>query len=121
MRRRREFVACDCDHNRHQLCDQAICLARHTNTDADINYRSGGTQCPAGKSSPPRTPIPKQDKEQLSEAITSIYADYAGLPEFYVVVIFHDKPANSIYVGGKAANQLRAHPRRPLRPADGHR
>ena len=35
-----------------------------------------------------------------------MYVDYAGLPEFYVVVIFHDKPAHSIYVGGKAANNF---------------
>lgn len=48
----------------------------------------------------------EEEKEQLSEAITSIYVDYAQMPEFYVVVIFHDKPANSIYVGGKAANNF---------------
>jgi phenylpyruvate tautomerase PptA (4-oxalocrotonate tautomerase family) len=52
----------------------------------------------------PESAYTDRDKEKLSEAITSIYADYAGLPEFYVVVIFHDKPA--IYVGGKAANQF---------------
>jgi phenylpyruvate tautomerase PptA (4-oxalocrotonate tautomerase family) len=54
----------------------------------------------------PESAYTEADKEQLSEAITSIYADYAGLPEFYVVVIFNDKPAQSIYVGGKAANQF---------------
>jgi phenylpyruvate tautomerase PptA (4-oxalocrotonate tautomerase family) len=54
----------------------------------------------------PEHAFTEQDKEQLSEAITAIYADYAGLPEFYVVVIFHDKPAQSIYVGGKPANQF---------------
>jgi phenylpyruvate tautomerase PptA (4-oxalocrotonate tautomerase family) len=47
-----------------------------------------------------------EDKARLSEAITSIYVDYAGLPEFYVVVIFHEKAPNSIYVGGKAANNF---------------
>ena len=43
-------------------------------------------------------------KEQLSEAITSIYVDYVNLPKFYVVILFHDMAANSIYVGGKPAN-----------------
>lgn len=47
-----------------------------------------------------------KDKEQLSEAITSIYAGYEGLPTFYVVVIFHEKSANSIYVGGKVADNF---------------
>jgi hypothetical protein len=32
--------------------------------------------------------------------------DYAQLPEFYVVVIFHDKPAYSMYVGGKSATNF---------------
>jgi phenylpyruvate tautomerase PptA (4-oxalocrotonate tautomerase family) len=54
----------------------------------------------------PENTYTEKDKEQLSESITSIYADYAGLPEFYVVVIFHEKPANSIYVGGKAASHF---------------
>ena len=46
------------------------------------------------------------EQEQLSEAITSMYVDYAQLPKFYVVVIFHEKPAYSIYVGGKAVNNF---------------
>jgi phenylpyruvate tautomerase PptA (4-oxalocrotonate tautomerase family) len=54
----------------------------------------------------PENAYTEEDKEQLSEAITSIYVDYAGLPEFYVVVIFPDKAPNSIYVGGKAANNF---------------
>jgi phenylpyruvate tautomerase PptA (4-oxalocrotonate tautomerase family) len=46
------------------------------------------------------------DKEQLSEVITSIYVDYAGLPKFYVVVIFHENSTNSVFAGGPAANNL---------------
>jgi phenylpyruvate tautomerase PptA (4-oxalocrotonate tautomerase family) len=53
----------------------------------------------------PENAYTEQDKEQLSEAITSIYVDYVNLPKFYVVVAFHEKPANSMYVGGKAANR----------------
>jgi phenylpyruvate tautomerase PptA (4-oxalocrotonate tautomerase family) len=54
----------------------------------------------------PENAYTEKDKEQLSEAITSIYVDYARLPEFYIVVIFQEKPAQSIYVGGKAANNF---------------
>jgi len=46
------------------------------------------------------------DKGELSAAITSIYADYAGLPEFYVVVIFQKQPTDTIYVGGKTADNF---------------
>ena len=42
------------------------------------------------------------DREQLSEAITSIYVDIVDVPKFYVVVLFKDMPGNSMYVGGKA-------------------
>jgi phenylpyruvate tautomerase PptA (4-oxalocrotonate tautomerase family) len=54
----------------------------------------------------PENAYTEQDKEQLSEAITSIYVDHVDLPKFYVVVAFHEKPANSIYVGGKADNSF---------------
>lgn len=47
-----------------------------------------------------------RDREQLSEAITSIYANYVNLPKFYVVVLSKDMPANTMYVGGKAANNF---------------
>lgn len=54
----------------------------------------------------PENTFSEKDKQQLSEAITSIYVDYVGLPEFYVVVIFHEKPGHSIYVGGKSNNSF---------------
>ncbi|MGO9384320.1 MAG: tautomerase family protein [Mycobacterium sp.] len=54
----------------------------------------------------PENAFSDDDKERLSEAITSIYTDYVNLPKFYVVILFHEKPANSIYVGGKAANNF---------------
>lgn len=54
----------------------------------------------------PENTFSQEQKEQLSEAITSIYVDHASLPEFYVVVIFHEKPDHSIYVGGIATNNF---------------
>jgi phenylpyruvate tautomerase PptA (4-oxalocrotonate tautomerase family) len=54
----------------------------------------------------PENAYSEKDKELLSEAITSMYVDYAEMPEFYVVVIFHEKPTRSIYVGGKAVNNF---------------
>src|SRR5882757_5858208 len=54
----------------------------------------------------PENAYTEQDKEQMSEAITSIYVDYVNLPKFYVVVVFHEKPANSMYVGGRATNSF---------------
>jgi phenylpyruvate tautomerase PptA (4-oxalocrotonate tautomerase family) len=40
------------------------------------------------------------DKEALSGRITAIYANIP-IPKFYVVVIFHELPADSFYVGGR--------------------
>ncbi|EHB56164.1 4-oxalocrotonate tautomerase [Mycolicibacterium rhodesiae JS60] len=54
----------------------------------------------------PENAYTEMEKEQLSESITSIYVDHARLPKFYVVVIFHEKPAYSMYVGGKAADNF---------------
>jgi phenylpyruvate tautomerase PptA (4-oxalocrotonate tautomerase family) len=54
----------------------------------------------------PEDAFTPQDREQLSEAITSIYVDYVNLPKFYVVVLFKETPANTMYVGGKAANNF---------------
>jgi phenylpyruvate tautomerase PptA (4-oxalocrotonate tautomerase family) len=50
----------------------------------------------------PENAFTPADKEQLSERITSLYVDYVNLPKFYVVVLFKDMPANTMYVGGKA-------------------
>jgi phenylpyruvate tautomerase PptA (4-oxalocrotonate tautomerase family) len=54
----------------------------------------------------PENAFTPEGKEQLSERITSIYVDYANLPKFYVVVLFKDMPANTMYVGGKANNNF---------------
>jgi phenylpyruvate tautomerase PptA (4-oxalocrotonate tautomerase family) len=54
----------------------------------------------------PPNAFTETDKEQLSEAITSMYVDYAGLPEFYVVVIFHEQRDHSVYVGGKVTKNF---------------
>ena len=54
----------------------------------------------------PEHAFTKEDKEQLSAAITSIYVDHVNLPPFYVVMLFKEMPANTMYVGGKANNNF---------------
>jgi phenylpyruvate tautomerase PptA (4-oxalocrotonate tautomerase family) len=54
----------------------------------------------------PENAYTDEDKEALAESITSMYTDFVNLPKFYVVVIFEPLPANSIYVGGKPANNF---------------
>ncbi|MEU2337253.1 tautomerase family protein [Streptomyces sp. NPDC006654] len=54
----------------------------------------------------PENAYTPEDKQQLSEAITSIYTDYVNLPRFYVVVLFKDMPANTMYVGGRPADNF---------------
>lgn len=46
------------------------------------------------------------DKAKLSSAITDVYADLAGLPRFYVVVLFEERPAGSLWVGGEPADNF---------------
>ena len=48
----------------------------------------------------PKDAYTPRDKEAFSKRITAIYT-HAPLPEFYVVVIFHETLADSFYVGGK--------------------
>ena len=46
-----------------------------------------------------------EDKRAFAEAITDIYASEAGglpemaMPRFYVVVVFHDVPKDSLFIG----------------------
>jgi phenylpyruvate tautomerase PptA (4-oxalocrotonate tautomerase family) len=54
----------------------------------------------------PENAFTKEDKEQLSNAITQMYVDWVDLPRFYVVVRFHEMPDDSIYVGGVAKNNF---------------
>jgi len=54
----------------------------------------------------PKDAFTDEDKEALTQGITSIYYDLVDLPKFYVVVVFHEMPRNSIYVGGEAANNF---------------
>lgn len=54
----------------------------------------------------PENTFTDEDKEALSASITTMYTDFVNLPKFYVVVVFHDLPLNSIYVGGKATNNF---------------
>ncbi|MDX3452055.1 tautomerase family protein [Streptomyces sp. ME02-8801-2C] len=54
----------------------------------------------------PENAYTPEDREQLSERITSLYVDYANLPKFYVVILFQDVPENTMYVGGKAATNF---------------
>ncbi|OJD32215.1 4-oxalocrotonate tautomerase [Diplodia corticola] len=48
---------------------------------------------------PDNTFTTKEERDALSADITKIYTK-AGLPAFYVVVIFNAVPAEKIYVGG---------------------
>ncbi|MHB8531173.1 MAG: tautomerase family protein [Solirubrobacteraceae bacterium] len=48
----------------------------------------------------------KEDKQEIAEAITSFYDKVVHLPRFYVVVIFEERPADTIWVGGEAANRF---------------
>jgi phenylpyruvate tautomerase PptA (4-oxalocrotonate tautomerase family) len=68
--------------------------------------KSGGTVMPYWEIFAPENAFTPEDREQLSEAITSIYVDIVDVPKFYVVVLFKDMPGNSMYVGGKANNNF---------------
>jgi len=54
----------------------------------------------------------KDDKRAFAEAITDIYASEAGglpemmMPRFYVVVVFHDVPKDSLFIGGVPRNDF---------------
>jgi len=54
----------------------------------------------------PENAFTDEDKEALAESITSMYTDFVNLPKFYVVVSYHMQPPNSMYVGGKPANNF---------------
>ncbi|WP_332642956.1 tautomerase family protein [Aeromicrobium sp.] len=45
-------------------------------------------------------------KKAFSDAITDLYVDFAGLPRFYVVVVFEERPQGSIWVGGEPADNF---------------
>src|SRR5262249_60854951 len=46
-----------------------------------------------------------EDKRALATRITDLYAEF-GLPRFYVSVVFHELPKDSLLVGGKATNDF---------------
>lgn len=54
----------------------------------------------------PENAYTPEDKERLSADLTKVYVDFVNLPEFYVVVRFHEMPENTMYVGGKAKNNF---------------
>ena len=54
----------------------------------------------------PENAYTSEDKEQLSQAITSIYTEYVNLPPFYVVIVFHETPNDTVYVGGTSTNNF---------------
>ncbi|RJO78845.1 4-oxalocrotonate tautomerase [Nocardia panacis] len=41
-----------------------------------------------------------QDKQDFADTVTAFYTR-VGLPDFYVVVLFHEVPTSSFFVGGK--------------------
>lgn len=46
-----------------------------------------------------------EDKRSFAEAITDIYAS-VGMPRFYVSVVFHELPRNSLFIGGVPRNSF---------------
>jgi phenylpyruvate tautomerase PptA (4-oxalocrotonate tautomerase family) len=54
----------------------------------------------------PQGAYSREDKRAFSEAITEIYTEFARLPRFYVVVLFEERPPDSIWVGGEPANKF---------------
>ena len=54
--------------------------------------------CPVGAYTP-------EDKQELAERITALYAN-VGLPKFYVSVLFHELPRDSFLVGGEPADDF---------------
>lgn len=54
----------------------------------------------------PENAYSDQDKEALSAALTKVYVDFVNLPEFYVVIRFHEMPENTMYVGGRPKNNF---------------
>ena len=48
----------------------------------------------------------KEQKKAFSNSITEVYVDFANLPRFYVVVIFHEQPADTVWVGGEPGNDF---------------
>jgi phenylpyruvate tautomerase PptA (4-oxalocrotonate tautomerase family) len=53
-----------------------------------------------------------EDKRAFSEAITDIYAGHTAgppemaMPRFYVAVVFHELPRDSLYIGGVPRNDF---------------
>lgn len=54
----------------------------------------------------PENAYTPEDKERMSADLTKVYVDFVNLPEFYVVVRFHEMPENTMYVGGKSKNNF---------------
>ncbi|MFF0087508.1 tautomerase family protein [Streptomyces canus] len=54
----------------------------------------------------PENAYTEEDKEQFATAITKACVDFVGIPAFYIVVRFHEYPADTMYVGGKAQDNF---------------
>ncbi|MEU6580271.1 tautomerase family protein [Nocardia sp. NPDC046763] len=54
----------------------------------------------------PADTLTAEDKQNFAKDITAYYAHF-GLPEFYAVVLFHEVPADSFYVGGVSIPAVR--------------
>ncbi|GAA5168801.1 tautomerase family protein [Pseudonocardia eucalypti] len=54
----------------------------------------------------PENAFTDEEKKQLAEAITQSCVDFVDIPRFYVVVRFHEMPANTMYVGGEATTNF---------------
>ena len=47
-----------------------------------------------------------EDKKALSAALMSVYVDYAGLPNFYVNVLFHEVVEGNFFIGAEPRNNF---------------
>ena len=54
----------------------------------------------------PEGAFTEEDKKNLSDDITQVYVDWVNLPRFYVVILFKEMPANTMYVGGEPTNNF---------------
>jgi phenylpyruvate tautomerase PptA (4-oxalocrotonate tautomerase family) len=53
----------------------------------------------------PENAYSADDKRAFASRITDLYADL-GLPRFYVGVVFHELPKDSLFIGGRSTNDF---------------
>jgi|GEM_PF-222439 len=54
----------------------------------------------------PENTFTAEQKKAIASGVTHGYSQFAGMPKFYVVVIFQEVPSESFYVGGKPVDNF---------------